>query len=135
MGEYARCRQGDRRLTRTPEAGDIVLCDFTAGAQGREIKKCRPALVLSRRKFNAKFKMALLCPISTGDAQQTREKRFAVSLTGTGCNTNGVVLLNQIRSIDFCNRPIKFLEEAPDAILQKVHDALFLALGIDTEKF
>ena len=134
MGEYARCRKGDHRLTRTQQAGDIVLCDFTFGAQGREIKKRRPALVISRRKFNTELKLALVCPISTGKAQQTREKGFAVSLMGTGCRTDGVVLVNQIRSIDFRSRQIKFIEKAPDTILDEVYDVLFLALSIDTEK-
>ena len=117
-------------MTRTPEAGDIVLCDFSAGAQGREIKKHRPALVVSDRKFQDRFKQVFLCPISTGSAQQTREKGFAVSLMGTGCRTDGVVLVNQMRSIDFYARHIKILEKTPDRILQEVHDAIFLVLGI-----
>ena len=77
--------------------------------------------------------MALVCPISTGKAQQTRAKGFAVSLMGTGCRTDGVVLVNQMRSIDFYARPIKILERAPDTILQEVQDAFFLALDIDTK--
>ena len=57
-----------------------------------------------------------------------------MSLMGTGCRTDGVVLVNQIRSIDFRSRQIKFIEKAPDTILDEVYDVLFLALSIDTEK-
>ena len=119
----------------TPQAGDIVLCDFTIGAQGHETKKYRPALVLSNRKFNTSLGQALVCPISTGTARQTREKGFAVSLMGTGCRTDGVVLVNEIRSIDFRDRRIKIIEKAPDAILNEVYSTLLLALNINSEKF
>ena len=118
-------------MIRTPQSGDIILYDFTVGAQGSEMMGYRPALVLSEKKFNASFGQALICPISRGKAELARKWGIAVSLMGTGCRTDGAVLVNQTKSIDFRARQIKIVEKAPDRILQEVHDALLLTLGIN----
>jgi len=48
-------------------------------------------LVVSPREFNARSKLAMVCPISGGSAQAARDSGFLVSLMEQGCRTDGQV--------------------------------------------
>jgi mRNA interferase MazF len=47
-----------------PERRDVIWLDFEP-AKGREIGKCRPALVLSSQDYNRSTGLLICCPIST----------------------------------------------------------------------
>lgn len=102
----------------TGERGDIVLLDFSP-TEGGEIHSTRPAIILSKSDFNA-IGLSLVAPI-TGGGAHARFAGWAVSLAGTGTTTTGVILLNQIRMMDIVARRAKFVEKAPDYV---VDDAL-----------
>ncbi len=59
-----------------PKQRDIVIIDFDP-AKGYEIKKRRPALVLSRNEYNAATNMVIVCPITSTD----KERPFLVPIT------------------------------------------------------
>jgi len=61
----------------------------------------------------------LICPITQG-GNFAREAGFAVSLIGTGMQTQGVVLCNQPRVLDLQARGGRFVERAPDFIIDDV---------------
>ena len=102
-----------RKKLYIPERGDIVLTDFDPSA-GHEQAHQRPALVLSPEVFNKKIELAFVAPITSKE----KGHGFEVKLKGT--KTVGVILCHQVKMMDFSARGIKFIESAPDAVVQDV---------------
>ena len=99
------------------ERGDIVLVGFDL-SRGREQQGVsRPALVLSKGNFN-RLGMVLVAPVTQGGSF-AREAGFSVSLSGSGTETNGVVLLNQVRMIDLANCGARKIETAPEEVVEE----------------
>lgn len=103
-------------MVKVVDRGDIVHLSFDP-ALGREQRGTRPALVLSLKAFN-QLGDALVAPISQG-GDFARHAGFAVSLTGTGCRTQGVALINKIRMIDLGARQARLIERAPPEIIEE----------------
>ena len=103
----------------TPDRGDILHLAF-APASGWEMKGNHFCLVVSPRSFNARFKLAMVCPISGGASQAARSAGFLVSLMGQGLRTDGQVHAHQIKSLDWASRRAKLVERAPDVVVQEV---------------
>lgn len=101
------------------DRGDIVLVSLEP-VVGREMKgERRPALVLTTKEFNV-LGDVLIAPITQG-GDFSRYAGFAVSLTGTGCKTQGVALVNKCRMMDLAARKAKKIERAP---VEVIEDAL-----------
>jgi mRNA interferase ChpB len=100
------------------DRGDIVSVPLDPVA-GHEQRGTRPALVLTTREFNA-LGDVLVAPISQG-GDYARFAGFAVSLSGTGCRTQGVALVNKIRMLDLAARKARKVEKVPHEV---VEDAL-----------
>ena len=102
-----------------PVRGDIIWLSFSPQA-GHEQAGHRPALVLSPRVYNERSSVALVCPITS----RIREHPFEVPLPSHGPVT-GVVLADQIRSLDWRARGARFESQAPRRVvgdvLAKVH--------------
>lgn len=96
------------------ERGDIVVVDLEP-VVGYEIGKARPALVLTTKEFN-RMGDVLIAPITQG-GDYSRHQGFAVSLTGTGCKTQGVALVNKMRMMDLVARKAKKIERVPQVVL------------------
>ena len=96
-----------------PERGDIVWADFDP-VVGHEQGLDRPALVLSPAPFNQRFKLVLVAPITS----QVRGHGFEVTLTN--CATHGVVLCEQMRTIDYLARGVRFVERTPPTTINDV---------------
>jgi mRNA interferase ChpB len=107
----------------TPQRGDILHLAFDP-ASGREMQGNHFCLVVSPREFNARFKLALVCPISGGSAEVARSAGFLVSLMGHGLRTDGQVHAHQVKSLDWTSRQASLIETAPDLIVQEVLDCL-----------
>ena len=112
----------------TPERGDILHLQFDP-ASGREMKGNHFCLVVSPKIFNARFKLAMVCPISGGAAETARSAGFLVSLMGFGLRTDGQVHAHQIKSLDWASRRATLVERVPTAIIQEVLDCLQSALA------
>lgn len=89
-----------------PERGDIVWLNFTPQA-GHEQAGHRPAFVLSPSSYNGKTGLALCCPITS----QVKGYPFEVGLPARGVVT-GVVLADQVRSLDWQARGARFAARA-----------------------
>ncbi len=100
------------------ERGEIVNVPLDP-AMGHEQRGTRPALVLTTKEFN-KLGDVLVAPITQG-GDYARYAGFAVSLTGTGCKTRGVALVNKIRMLDLAARKARKVERVPQEV---VDDAL-----------
>ncbi len=97
------------------ERGDVVRVCLNPTA-GRETQgDFRPALVLSPAEMN-QLGTAIIAPITQG-GDFSRYAGFAVSLTGTGLDTQGVALVNMIRAVDLAARGAKKIERAPQAVI------------------
>jgi mRNA interferase ChpB len=107
----------------TPERGDILHLQFDP-ASGREMLGKHFCLVVSPRSFNARFRLAMVCPISGGNAEMARNSGFLVSLRGYGLRTDGAVHAHQLKSLDWAARQAVFVEKVPDAVVQEVLDCL-----------
>lgn len=106
-----------------PERGDILHLQFDP-ASGKEMLGKHFCLVVSSRAFNARFRLAMVCPISGGAAAVARSSGFLISLTGSGLRTDGAIHAHQLKSLDWASRQATFVEKAPDSILQEALDCL-----------
>jgi len=96
-----------------PEQGDIIWLSFDPSS-GKEIIKRRPAYVVSRKLFNEHTGLALVAPISS----TIRGIKLEVVLS-EGLNTQGAILIHQLKSLNFVEREAEFIERtAPDIINQ-----------------
>jgi mRNA interferase ChpB len=99
------------------ERGDIVRACLNP-TSGNELQgDMRPCLVLSPKVFN-KLGLTLIAPITQGD-NVARFQGFSVALMGTGTQTQGVVLINGIRSVDLKARKAKKIESVPRDIVNE----------------
>ena len=96
------------------DRGDIVSVPLDP-AIGHEQRGTRPALVLTTKEFN-KLGDVLIAPITQG-GDFARYAGFAVTLTGTGCKTQGVALVNKIRMLDLAARKARKIERAPQEVI------------------
>jgi mRNA interferase ChpB len=100
------------------ERGDIYLVSLDP-TSGREQQGTRPVLVVSPSSFNQLTKTPVVLPITSG-GNFARTAGFAVSLTGCGTKTLGVVRCDQPRAMDLASRNARKLESVPPAIMEDV---------------
>jgi len=98
--------------------GEIWLVGLDPSA-GHEQKGRRPVLIVSPEAFNQVTKVPVVLPIASGGTF-ARTAGFAVTLTGAGIKTTGVVRCDQPRALDLRARGGKKLESVPAAILDEV---------------
>ena len=96
-----------------PRKGDFVALSFDPQT-GHEQRGRRPALVVSNDLFNKHTGLCIACPVTSA----RRDYPFHVSLPD-GCEVTGVVMVEQIKSIDFRARKVKRIGPAPEAVLQE----------------
>lgn len=100
------------------ERGDIYLVSLDP-TTGHEQQGTRPVLVVSPSSFNRVTKTPVVLPITSG-GNFARTAGFAVSLTGAGTKTTGVIRCNQPRALDLASRSAHKLESAPKVIMDEV---------------
>jgi len=106
-----------------PGRGHIVWMDFDRqsghGQAGR-----RPALVLSPAAYNEKIGLALLCPVTS----QVKGYPFEVEIP-KGLSVSGVILVDQIKSLDWKSRGAEFGCDVPQEVVSLVLDKLSTLLS------
>lgn len=95
--------------------GDIYSVDLDP-VEGREQRGRRPVMIVSPDDYNKMF-APLVCPITSGGAA-ARDRGFAVPISGG--RTNGVVLCNQMRTLDLKARGAKRVEAGDGVVLNEV---------------
>ena len=100
------------------QRGDIYLVSLDPAA-GHEQQGKRPVLVISPGKFNRVTGVPVILPVTTG-GNFARTAGFAVSLTGAGTKTTGVVRCDQPRALDLRARGAKKLESIPEHVVDEV---------------
>ena len=98
----------------TPEQGDIVWLNFNPQA-GYEQAGRRPALILTPKSYNQKVSLAILCPITN----QVKGYPFEVKIP-SGLEVTGVVLSDQVKSLDWRTRQAELICKLPETIVSEV---------------
>ena len=111
----------------TPDCGDLVWLTFTPQA-GHEQAGRRPALVLSPAAYNGKVGLALLCPITS----QVKGYPFEVAVPA-GLPVSGVVLADQVKSLDWRARDAALAGKLPAGALEEVLQKLLVLLDKQPE--
>jgi mRNA interferase MazF len=100
-----------------PDKGDIVWLNFTPQA-GHEQMGRRPAIVISPYEYNEKVGLGLFCPITS------KEKGYPFEVKIENKKIGGVVLSDQIKSLDWDKREIEFIIKGKrteiDEVLEKI---------------
>lgn len=102
---------------KTPARGEIWFVNLNP-TLGKEQQGLRPVLVVSEQAFN-RFGLCVVCPIAQG-AQASRFAGFAVTLMGSGSETQGLVMCNQPRTVDLIAGTGRFVEEVDTHVLNEV---------------
>ena len=102
---------------RIPDRGEIWRINLNP-AVGKEQQGDRRVFIVSAKAFN-RSGLTLICPITQG-GNYARFAGFAVPLLGSGTATQGVVLCNQSRTLDFAARLAQFIEHAPDPVTDEI---------------
>lgn len=97
-----------------PERGDLIWLNFSPQS-GHEQAGRRPAIVISPGAYNRKVGLAICCPITS----QAKGYPFEVELEGAE-RIRGVVLSDQVKSLDWRARNAEFIERASQSALQEV---------------
>ena len=106
-----------------PDAGDVVWASFDPQA-GHEQSGRRPALVLTASIYNEKAGLALACPITS------KIKGYPFEVGVSGKRVQGVVLSDQIRSLDWRSRQFMFVERADEETMEAVKQSLSILLQL-----
>ncbi len=96
-----------------PKWGDIIWISFDP-KRGHEQAGQRPALVISNSRYNAMTSLCVVCPITS------QVKNYPTELPLPKMKTKGVVLANQIRTLDWQSRGFRFHEKAPADFVTQV---------------
>jgi mRNA interferase MazF len=90
---------------------------------GHEQSGRRPALVVSPASYNGRAGLALVCPIT----RQVKGYPFEVAIP-PGLPLAGVVLSDQVKSIDWRARSAEPLTTVPEDVVQQVVGAMGVLL-------
>ena len=104
--------------TYCPDADEIIWLDFLQPVANEQAGR-RPALVLSRRAFNALTGRCIACPITRRD----RDWNFHVPIPD-GHKVSGVVQVDQLRSVSWEQRGSRFICKGPSDVLDEVRAKL-----------
>ena len=97
-----------------PDRGDLVWLEFTPQS-GSEQAGRRPALVISPKSYNGKVGLALFCPVTS----RVKGYPFEVLLPEDSAVV-GVVLADQLKSLDWRARKARLIEPASPDVLAMV---------------
>jgi len=101
-----------------PDKGDFVILTFDPQA-GHEQAGRRPAIVISNKLFSQHTGLALICPITNTD----RGIPFHVCIP-EDAGITGLVMVDQIKSVDYRAGMIQFMEKAPPMLIREIMDIL-----------
>jgi len=111
-------------MSYTPQRGDLVWLSFDP-QDGHEQAGRRPAFVLSPEPYNRKTGLFLVCPVTS----KVKGYPFEVALPD-GLAVSGVILADQIKSLDWKARRAEFASSTSDGV---VNDVVSLVLPLIDE--
>ena len=106
-----------------PDRGDIVWLSFDPQS-GHEQSGRRPALAISPQEYNEKTDLAIFCPITS----QVKDYPFEVKIPDN-LKISGVILSDQIRSLDWKTRKAEFICKLPQIALTETLNKINVLLN------
>ena len=106
-----------------PDRGDIVWLNFTPQA-GHEQRGKRPALILSPKIYNEKTSLCIALPITS----KIKGYPFEITLP-KNLPVEGVILSDQVKSLDFSVRDISFICKVPSSVFESVQKNVVALVG------
>lgn len=98
----------------TPKRGDVIWLQFKPQT-GREQSGRRPALVLSHEDYNRVVGLGVFCSITSKE----KGYPFEVKLPN-GLEIEGVILADQIKSLDWKKRNAEYICSVDEPTIEKV---------------
>ncbi|MEO0415833.1 MAG: type II toxin-antitoxin system PemK/MazF family toxin [Verrucomicrobiota bacterium] len=95
-----------------PDRGDVGWLSLNPQA-GHEQRGRRPVICLSSKKYNLKSGLAIFCPITS----KVKGYPFEVPLETSGDKVMGVVLSDQVKSLDWRQRKFEYADEVSEETL------------------
>ena len=109
-----------------PKRGDLVHMNFSPSA-GHEMADRHYALVISHDSYNRKSRMAVVCAITSRVHGWPYEVAVPSGLLpekrGVGAVTS-VIVADSVRQVDFREREMELVVQAPREIVEEVLDKL-----------
>jgi mRNA interferase MazF len=114
------------RLSRSyiPDVGDVVWIEFSPQVGHEQIGR-RPGVVLSPQIYNEKAGLAIICPVTS----QVKGYPFEVVLPAK-LQVRGVILADQIRSLDWRQRRVQKFGKLSSAVLDEVRQRIAAVIGL-----
>lgn len=109
----------------TPKRGDVVWVSLDPQA-GHEQAGRRPAFVVSPEAYNRKTGLFIACPITS----RAKGYPFEVSLPPNS-KVSGVILSDQIKSLDWKARRAEFASATDAATIGAVVDRILPLIGVE----
>jgi mRNA interferase MazF len=106
-----------------PDRGDVVWISLNPQA-GHEQAGRRPAIILSPAKYNGRVGLAIFCPITS----KVKGYPFEVQVP-PGLPISGVVLTDQVKSLDWRSRQAVFVCRLPAAVMAEILSKLHTLLA------
>lgn len=106
-----------------PQSADIIWLNFTPNA-GHKQRGKRLALVISPKEYNQKSGLCLCVPLTS------KIKNYPFEVPCCIQNKKGVILSDQIQSIDFKARKTSFIQKCDEEVLELVKNNLALLMQI-----
>jgi mRNA interferase MazF len=100
----------------TPDVGDIAWVDFSPQSGGETAAR-HAAIVLTPAAYSVATGLALVVPMTT----KAKGGSFEVPMRGAA-RAKGVVLANELRSIDYAARQAQKFDTCPADVLQRIRD-------------
>lgn len=107
-----------------PERGDIIWLNFNPQS-GHEQSGLRPALVVSPKEYNQKVGLGLFCPITSNQKGYTYEVLIPEDLS-----VKGVILSDQLKSLDWKFRKAKFVCKVDNLTMDEVTGKLLTLITV-----
>lgn len=106
-----------------PDKGDVVWLLFNPQI-GHEQSGMRPAIVISPIEYNEKVGLAIFCPITSKE----KGYPFEVKIEIKG-KIRGVILADQVKSLDWEKRNAKFIGRVTEKVIQRVIENILLLIN------
>ncbi len=100
-----------------PSRGDIVWIDFDP-TKGHEQSGRRPVLIISPEKYNRISGQAICCPVTS------KIKNYVFEVPFEGKDIRGSILTDQLRTMDFNEQNIAFVERLSEEVYSDVEDRI-----------
>src|SRR5205809_1190052 len=106
-----------------PDRGSLIWLLFSPQA-GSEQAGRRPGIVLTPLAYHRRSRLAIVCPITSRERGWPTEVKLP-----PGLPVSGVVLVDNVRSMDRAARKLQVIGHAPESVLDEIRVRLAPLLG------